>query len=104
MKIAIVGGGSTYSPELVDGLGQRAAALGLAQVSLTDVDAKRLDVVGGFVRRMLARQAPGVRVELTPDLGTALAGADFVVTQIRAGGQAARQHDEMLGRRHGLLG
>jgi 6-phospho-beta-glucosidase len=104
MKLAVVGGGSTYSPELAEGLGLRAAALGLEVLALTDVDAGRLSVVGGFVQRMLAVIAPTVRVELEADLGRAVSRADFVVTQIRVGGQQSRHADEMLGRRHGLLG
>ena len=104
MKLAVVGGGSTYSPELAEGLATRATALGLEVLALTDVDPDRLAVVGGFVQRMVAAVAPGVRVELESDLSRALAGADFVVTQIRVGGQQSRHADEMLGRRHGLLG
>jgi 6-phospho-beta-glucosidase len=104
VKIAVVGGGSTYSPELLHGLAERAAALGLLEVALYDVAEARLDVVGGFSARMMARMAPGVRVVATRDLDAALEGATFVVTQIRVGGQAARLADEQMGRAHGVIG
>ncbi len=104
MKIAIVGGGSTYSPELVDGLARRADALGLTEVALSDLDARRLEVVGGFVARMVRRLAPGVTVTLAPGLDACVAGARFVVTQIRVGGNDARRSDERLGASLGVLG
>ncbi len=104
MKITVVGGGSTYSPELMHGLAERADALGLAEVVLTDIDGPRLDVVGGFAQRLAARMAPKLRVRTTTDLDEALKDADFVVVQIRVGGQAARLEDERLGLRHGIIG
>lgn len=104
VKICIVGGGSTYTPELVDGLLTRQAELGLRTVVLHDVDAARLSVVGGFVRRMV--QARGARLEVVdaPSLREAVRGALFVVAQLRVGGQAARAEDERLGRRYGVIG
>ena len=104
VKIAVVGGGSTYSPELLHGLAERADRLSLDEVALFDVDAARLQVVGGFAARMVARLTGRVRVRSTLDLDDALEGADFVVTQVRVGGQAARLEDERLGLRHGVIG
>jgi 6-phospho-beta-glucosidase len=96
VKIAVVGGGSTYTPELVHGL----AALGVGEVALYDADPERLEIVGGFTKRM----APALSISLHRGRGAALAGADFVIVQIRVGGQAARLADERLGLEHGLIG
>lgn len=104
MKIAVVGGGSTYSPELLHGLADRSERLGVATVALTDIDSKRLEIVGGFVERMCRRIAPALRIERHLDAARALEGARFVVTQIRVGGQAARLEDERLGLVHGVIG
>lgn len=104
VKITVVGGGSTYSPELLHGLAERAAALDLREVVLTDLDAARLQVVGGFAERMVKKLAPQVRVHTSADLDDALEDADFVVVQVRVGGQAARLEDERLGLRHGIIG
>src|SRR5213593_1176383 len=96
MKLAVVGGGSTYTPELVSGLARERERLDLRELWLQDIDAERREVVGGMARRMLDRQGYGGRVEVTDDLDRALGGADFVLVQIRVGGQAARLRDETL--------
>src|SRR5438552_208097 len=91
MKVAVVGGGSTYTPELVSGL----TRLDVDEFVLEDVDPDRRAVVGGMARRMLARQGFGGRLEVTADLDAAVADADYVLIQIRVGGQEARLHDEV---------
>jgi 6-phospho-beta-glucosidase len=90
MKVAVVGAGSTYTPELVSGL----AELAVDELVLHDIDAERRDIVGGRARRILARADFGGGVELTGDLDAAVDGADYVLVQIRVGGQAARLEDE----------
>jgi 6-phospho-beta-glucosidase len=90
MKVAVVGGGSTYTPELVSGLSR----LDVTEFVLHDIDAERRDVVGGLARRMLARQGYEGSMEVTDDLDRAVDGADFVLIQIRVGGRAARLVDE----------
>jgi len=95
MRVAVVGGGSTYSPELVSGLG----ALDVDRVTLIDPDEDRLAVVGPFCRRLL----PG-RVEWTSDLDAGLRGADVVVIQLRVGGQRARISDETFPMACGCVG
>ncbi|NUR92074.1 MAG: 6-phospho-beta-glucosidase [Nonomuraea sp.] len=85
MKIAVIGGGSTYTPELVSGL----ATLPLDELVLMDPDAERLRIVGGLASRML----PG-RVRLTAELDEAVEGAFAVLLQLRVGGQRARHADE----------
>jgi 6-phospho-beta-glucosidase len=104
MKIVVIGGGSTYTPELIKGLITRNAALNLREVWLVDPDAGRLQIVGAFAQRMVSYANAGFRVELTADRRLALEGADYVVTQFRVGGQQARHNDELLGRRHHLVG
>ncbi|HZT85989.1 MAG TPA: 6-phospho-beta-glucosidase [Gaiellaceae bacterium] len=100
MRIAVVGGGSTYTPELVSGL----TRLSVDELALQDVDAERRDVVGGMARRMLARQSFAGRLEVTGDLDAAIAGADYVLIQIRVGGQEARLRDETLPLACGCIG
>lgn len=104
MKVAVVGGGSTYTPELVDGLLRRREVLGVDHIALVDPDAGRLDVVGRLTERMCARAGGGIEVTWGPDLPGGVSGATFVVSQIRVGGQAARDRDELLGREFGLIG
>jgi 6-phospho-beta-glucosidase len=104
MKIVVIGGGSTYTPELIDGLLSRVGALPLREVWLVDPNEQRLQVVGGFAQRMAAYAGAPFRVELTGDRRRALDGADFVITQLRVGGKAARHGDELLGRRHHIVG
>ncbi len=104
MKVATIGGGSTYTPELVNGFIERHERLGLRELWLVDIDAARLDTVGGFAQRMVAAAGQPFAVHLTTDRRTALDGADFVTTQVRVGGMAARRGDEYLGRRWDLVG
>src|SRR3982751_4613830 len=104
MKIVVIGGGSTYTPELIDGFIARAGVLGLKEIWLVDPYQERLEVVGAFAQRMVKYANAPFSVELTGDRRRALDGADFVITQLRVGGQAARHGDELLGRRHHLVG
>jgi len=106
VKVAVVGGGSTYTPELVDGFArrQRQGRLAVDELALHDLDAGRLEVVGGLARRILARQGWPGRLTLTTDLAGAAAGADVAIIQLRVGGQAARQVDETLPLRFGCIG
>jgi len=99
-RVAVIGAGSTYTPELVSGFRE----LELESLALHDVDAERLEVVGGLARRMLERQGYRGRLTLTGDLDRALDGADFVLVQIRVGGQAARLRDETIPAACGCVG
>ncbi len=94
MKIAVVGGGSTYTPELVDGIGRMQDALPVDELVLIDPAEDRLALVGALGRRMLQRHDhPGV-LTTTSDLDAGVDGADAVLLQLRVGGQAARGQDE----------
>ena len=103
-KITVVGGGSTYTPELVDGFVRRSERLPIDELVLLDTDPDRLEVVGGLAQRMLDRQDWTGRLRLTGDRDAALDGADFVLFQLRVGGQAARLIDETLPLRFGVIG
>ena len=104
MKITVIGGGSTYSPELVNGFLERAASLALTELWLMDIDPQRLEIVGGFAQRMVAARGDPFKVVLSTDQRLAIAGASYVLTQLRVGQMPARVADEYLGRRHGLVG
>jgi 6-phospho-beta-glucosidase len=94
MKLAVVGAGSTYTPELVSGLAREQ--LEIEELVLHDIAPERRDVVGALAARMLARDSFGGELEITGDLDRAVDGADFVLIQIRVGGQAARLSDETV--------
>jgi 6-phospho-beta-glucosidase len=104
VKVAVVGGASTYTPELVEGFVIRADRVPLDDLVLLDVDPERLEVVGGLAGRMLAKAGYDGALTLTGDRDRALEGADFVVVQLRVGGQAARYLDESIPRRFGCVG
>ncbi len=87
MKVTVIGGGSTYTPELIDGFIRSAQKLDLTEVVLLDNDPERLKVVGEFSQRMVGHAKAPFTVALTDDRASALKGADFVLTQIRVGGQ-----------------
>jgi 6-phospho-beta-glucosidase len=104
VKVTVVGGGSTYTPELVEGFVTRADRFPLDDLVLLDVDPERLEVVGGLAERMLAKAGYDGALTLTGDRDRALEDADFVVVQLRVGGQAARYLDETIPPRFGCVG
>jgi 6-phospho-beta-glucosidase len=104
VKIAVIGGGSTYTPELIEGFARRAGVLDVDELVLHDVSDARLAVVGGLAARILARQGFAGRLRTTTSLDDAVDGAAAVLVQLRVGGQAARLVDETLPNKFGLLG
>ncbi|MFF9166500.1 MULTISPECIES: 6-phospho-beta-glucosidase [unclassified Streptomyces] len=94
MKLTVVGGGSTYTPELVDGFARLRDTLPVEELVLVDPAAERLERVGGLARRIFAKQGHPGRVVTTADLDAGVDGADAVLLQLRVGGQAAREQDE----------
>lgn len=104
MKIIVIGGGSTYTPELVSGFLARTNRLPLKELWLMDIDKERLDIVGGFAQRMVKAKGEPFKVVLSLDQQAAVAGASYVITQLRVGMMHARRGDEYLGKRHGLIG
>jgi len=104
LKVAVMGGGSTYTPELINGFLERVATFPLTELWLMDLSQERLDIVGRFAQRMVAAKGAPFEVRLTTDRREAVAGASYVTTQLRVGGMQARRADEYLGRRHALIG
>ncbi len=104
MKVAVVGGGSTYTPELVDGFARLRHLLPVEELVLTDPNQERLDLVGGVSERILAKQGHPGRLVRTTDLDQALDGASVVLLQLRVGGQDARNVDETLPLECGCVG
>ena len=100
MKLAVIGAGSTYTPELVSGLSR----MDVEELWLHDIDPERLDVVGGLAARMLGRVGFGGRLVQTGDLDAAVEDAEFVLVQIRVGGQDARFGDETIPLACGCIG
>lgn len=104
LKVAVIGGGSSYTPELVLGFVERHPQLPITELCLMDVDEQRLAIVGGFAQRMVEAAGSPFCITLTTDLQEAITGATYVCTQFRVGQMEARKRDEYLGKRHGLIG
>ncbi|MEV4178541.1 6-phospho-beta-glucosidase [Nonomuraea sp. NPDC049709] len=104
MRLAVVGGGSTYTPELVDGIARLRDELPVTELALIDPDAGRLELVTEVSRRMLAHAGHPARVLATSSVAEGVAGAAAVLIQLRVGGQAAREVDETLPLRCGCVG
>lgn len=104
MKISIVGGGSTYTPELIEGLLSRQDRLDVDEIALVDIDEQRLSILGPLAQRMADAARSDVRITWGTQAAEGLSDATFVVSQIRVGGCAARERDEQLGREFGLIG
>ncbi len=104
MKVTVIGGGSTYTPELVNGFLERTEQFPIDELWLMDIDEERLRIVGGFAKRMVQAHGVPFKVVLSTDRHAAIKGAAYVITQLRVGKMAARREDEYLGRRHGLIG
>ncbi|HXW38323.1 MAG TPA: 6-phospho-beta-glucosidase [Acidimicrobiales bacterium] len=103
-KVAVVGGGSTYTPELVESFCRHEDRLVVDELVLLDPDLGRLEAVGGLAGRILAAQGWGGDLVATDDRRRAIEGADFVVLQLRVGGQAARYLDETIPVGFGCIG
>src|SRR5881397_382779 len=96
VKVAVVGGGSTYTPELVEGFVTRGDRLPVDELVLLDIDPERLAIVGSLAERMMRRAGWAGRLGLTEDRREAIDGADFVIVQLRVGGNKARYKDETI--------
>ena len=104
MKVTVIGGGSTYTPELIMGFIARASTFPLTELWLMDIDQARLKIVGEFAQRIAAAHHAPFRVVLSNNQREAVTGASYVTTQLRVGQMPARREDEYLGLRHGLIG
>jgi len=104
MKIAIIGAGSTYTPELAEGLINRKDTMPIKELVLMDIDSRKLNIVGNLTERMVKHAGLDCNVVLTEDYDTALVDADFVFVQIRVGRLPARVLDEKIPLKHNLIG
>ena len=104
MKLTVVGGGSTYTPELIDGFSRLRDTLPIDELWLVDPDAHRLELVSGVSRRMFARAGHTGTIHATADVVEGVRDADVVLLQLRIGGQAARHGDESWPHEAGVLG
>ncbi|RKP51693.1 6-phospho-beta-glucosidase [Cohnella endophytica] len=106
LKIAVIGGGSSYTPEIVEGFIKKYEQLPLRELWLVDIEAGRhkLDIVGELAKRMVAKSGLPIEVHLTLDRRQAIEGADFVSTQMRVGLLEARKWDEHIPNLHGVIG
>lgn len=103
-KITLIGGGSTYTPELIDGFIRRKEELDVGEIALYDINRERLQIVGGLVKRMVKHAGLATKVTLTTDRPAAIEGADFVNSQIRVGGVDARIRDERIPLKYNVIG
>ena len=106
LKVAVIGGGSSYTPELVEGLIQHYHEFPVTELDLVDIDGGRekVEIVGAMAQRMVERAKVPITVHVTLDRREAIQGADFVMTQIRVGRLEARVRDEHIPLAHGCLG
>ncbi|MBT2758505.1 6-phospho-beta-glucosidase [Mesobacillus foraminis] len=106
LKIATIGGGSSYTPELVEGFIKRYDELPVCELWLVDIEAgkEKLEIVGNLAKRMIEKAGLPIEVHLTLDRREALQNADFVTTQFRVGLLDARAKDERIPLKYGVLG
>lgn len=106
LKLVIIGGGSSYTPEIIEGIIRRHQSFPVTDIVLVDVKEgkEKLEIVGELSKRMIEKQQLSINLSWTLDRKMALRGADFVSTQIRVGGLAAREKDERIPLRHGFIG
>ncbi|MDI3519195.1 MAG: 6-phospho-beta-glucosidase [Caldanaerobacter sp.] len=98
LKIAVIGGGSSYTPELIEGFIKRYNELPVKNIYLMDIEEgkEKLEIVGNLARRMVKKAGVNITIHLTLDRKEAIEGADFVITQVRVGGIDARIRDEKI--------
>jgi 6-phospho-beta-glucosidase len=106
LKIVTIGGGSSYTPELVEGFIKYFKDLPVREIWLVDVEAgeEKLEIVGNLAKRMVKKAGVPIKIHLTLDRKAALNNADFVTTQFRVGLLKARAKDESIPLKHGVLG
>lgn len=103
-KFTVIGAGSTYTPELIEGLAQWKEKLPVDEIALCDIDEKRLGIMEGFSKRYASRLGLDIKITATTDRLKAIENAAFVNTQIRVGGNEARVLDEKIPLKYGLIG
>ncbi len=104
LKVSVIGAGSSYTPELIEGFIEGFDDLPITQISLADIDEERLRIIGALTQRMVHTVGKEIAVETTLDRRKSIDGADFVINQIRVGGMAARTLDETIPLKFGVIG
>lgn len=106
IKIVTIGGGSSYTPELIEGFIKRYHELPVGEIWLVDIESgkEKLEIVGNLAKRMVKKAGVPIDIHLTLDRREALKDADFVTTQIRVGQLDARNKDERIPLSHGVIG
>jgi 6-phospho-beta-glucosidase len=104
MKLCVIGAGSSYTPELIEGVIRNQAVLPISTLALMDIDADRLRIVAEFARRMVQAADVDIKIEESLERQPVIEGASFVISQIRVGGMAARILDEIIPPRFGVIG
>ena len=104
LKAAIIGAGSTYTPELIEGFINKKDSLNFQTFYLEDINREKLEISGSLAERMLRSGGFKGKIVLSQDLDESIAGADYIFGQIRVGGLAARIRDEKIPLKYGLLG
>ncbi|SDX32213.1 6-phospho-beta-glucosidase [Paenibacillus sp. CF384] len=106
LKVVVIGGGSSYTPELVEGFIRFHHELPVRELWLVDIEAglHKLNIVGNLAKRMVERSGLPIEVHLTTDRRTAIKGADFISTQMRVGMLEARGRDESIPLKYGVIG
>ncbi|HEC24084.1 MAG TPA: 6-phospho-beta-glucosidase, partial [Chloroflexi bacterium] len=103
-KVAVIGGGSSYTPELIDGFITHEEEVQVGEIALHDIDPERLEIVGGMVQRQVHFAELDTKITLTGSRQEAVEGADFVVSQIRVGQMDARILDEKIPLKYDVIG
>lgn len=104
MKVVVIGGGSTYTPELIEGFFDIWDKVDSLEIVLTDIDEDRLNIVYEFLKRMIIKNKAEIDLKKSTDLDSVLSGANFIINQIRVGGNKARLLDETIPLEFNLLG
>lgn len=106
LKVVTIGGGSSYTPELIEGFIKRYEELPITELWLVDIEEGRekLEIVGSLAKRMVAAAGIPMKIMLTLNRRKALADADFVTTQLRVGQLRSRILDERIPLEHGIIG
>ncbi|SFM14406.1 6-phospho-beta-glucosidase [Gracilibacillus orientalis] len=106
VKLVVIGGGSSYTPEIIEGVIRRFDSLPITEISLVDIEEgkDKLIVIANLAKRMIEKSGKTIQLSWTLDRRQALKNADFVSTQIRVGGLNAREKDERIPLKHGFIG
>ena len=106
IKIVTIGGGSSYTPELVEGFIKRYDELPVKELWLVDIEEgqEKLEIVGHLAKRMVKKAEVDMNIYLSLDRRAALKDADFVTTQFRVGQLDAREKDELIPLKYGVIG